>query len=262
MARDNDVQLIRHYLGLRDFAYSYAMSGLGRELTEDRLVKIARKLFAHGINEQIGADRLIDAISEQGNGKKLACRSGCAFCCMQQTSGCAPEIFAARRQMIDTMDKPTFEATVSRMREYDKLWKQHRSVNRERIFRRMCPLNQEGKCQIYDNRPAACRGFTSFDVNMCEQLYSAANEDVQVLGSKVHEAIVLHYRVGLQLALNSKGLAFPTYDYVSALLHTIDHPESIDEYLAGKDPFESYALPVAPNWVESNIRVSPLPITG
>ena len=35
----------------------------------------------------------------------------------------------------------------------------------------LCPLNVDGRCQVYDSRPFNCRVFHSFDVDACKKLF-------------------------------------------------------------------------------------------
>ena len=254
-----DPQIQRHLVGLRNFAFTYALNAMNRELSEAQLIKIATKLFSHSKRE---GDMVMDAIkmnSEQTGHPGLACRAGCAFCCMQPTSASAPEVFAIYSHLKQTLSEKEQKVLVANLRTYDNAWKHFLSTEKSRAFRQMCPLNVKGQCSVYAVRPLACRGYTSTSSEACEQFYLAGDEDANIMGSFDNEQMIFSLRIGLGHALQSKGLPHHAYDLSTALLTCFDDPKCIEKFIEGKNPFAGSEIPTLPVWMEESAILIPLP---
>ncbi|GAB6968167.1 hypothetical protein JCM25156A_22040 [Komagataeibacter kakiaceti JCM 25156] len=145
-------------------ADSMFRSGLSAASDDADIIDLARKMLA--LCDEVGQElhRICPV-------QPLACHSGCDTCC---------------RNLIQT--NPVFAALglAEARRSFDK---DQFSMLQDRLASEtlFCPFLFDGKCSIYHSRPMVCRGYYSFDVELCKQgEYSEKNMGYQ--GDGAHAA--------------------------------------------------------------------------
>lgn len=256
MRFDPNQTVHRHLLGLRDYAYTYALGSLRREKSVAKAQKINDKLNSTMDTE---FEKISEAFEKENQATRIACKTGCAFCCMQQSFVSVPELFSLYHAYC-ALDEDKKASIVAKLRAYEPKWLAHKAKNPNLLFRVMCPLNDLGMCQVYQNRPSTCRSFNSFDVKRCEEVYLTESDEVAVLGSALYTQVGRQFRTGFALAMEDEGLSTQMYDMSPALLYVIDHPEMLDQILNDPTTMPEYVLKVEEGWLETERRVFKLPI--
>jgi uncharacterized protein len=132
--------------------------------------------------------------------RALACRAGCAACCSSRV-----ELGFLEARVL-----------VRHLARQDEAWKQvvrerldaHAALMAERIdkdaIRPPCVLlDDEGRCSVYEARPAVCRKGHSLDAQACHERRAEIPQDLGLLLDA--EALIL----GVEAASNDLGLGGP-----------------------------------------------------
>lgn len=154
--------------GLRMLRATYAgavdlMPGPQEPLTGRRLAELvaAAMHFASGtIDHHI-------PVAEAANRRKVACKSGCAFCCYQHVFLSTPELAVLAFAILGGPDGDEARRVVGASAAAIA------PLSREERYRRgvPCPLldRRTRRCQVYELRPFACRGHFSLSRLACER---------------------------------------------------------------------------------------------
>jgi hypothetical protein len=120
--------------------------------------------------------RHVDAVLEaefaaqRASGAKIACVSGCTFCCHQRVGVFAHEAVALLehlRTQLPRSEAQTIERRIVANAHTIDGWtpEQHRAANLR------CALLVEGRCAAYDVRPSACARYHSLSRARCEHAF-------------------------------------------------------------------------------------------
>jgi Fe-S-cluster containining protein len=181
---------------------------LGRKRSRSRMIRAAREVH-----------RLVDPLVAKGM-KQSACRAGCFFCCFQPVEASLPEVLLIAEELGRSV--PAAEMAALRVR----IGRHKEAVRANPEGNALCPLNVDGRCQVYDARPLACRGYNAVDAQACATRHSEGSDTpIQYVGDPV--AVTRAADLALQLATRyhypeERVSGLPL---VPALAYALDHPE-------------------------------------
>ncbi len=100
----------------------------------------------------------------------LACAAGCSLCCWLRVDVRAPEVFHLAEYIRARFDATALESLMARLTAHrDKVAPLTPFDHATRNV--VCPLLQDGRCSVYQARPASCRRHHSTDLNACQFTY-------------------------------------------------------------------------------------------
>lgn len=170
---------------------------------------------------------------------KIACRSGCAFCCRQPVKVNAVEAFFLAIQVRARPD------TVLAVREAaDALAGRDPQIPKAAWLR--CPLlDQADACSVHAVRPLSCHGYVSLDVEDCKRSYPQTGA-WSVREPALYGDLRNSWRLILQAALRLNGLPDTQYELNAALCAVLETDNAEKRWLRGENIFA--ALPaISPN---------------
>ena len=139
------------------------------------------------------------------DGQRVACRSGCTYCCMVPVAASAPEVLA-----IDTFVRERFDerrkAALDRRVEANISATKGMDMNQRDRVRLNCPFLEAGKCSVYEVRPIACRGYSSYSVDDCREDYEHPGTGVDGHTNALRELVFGAIREGLAVACKSASV--------------------------------------------------------
>jgi Fe-S-cluster containining protein len=170
---------------------------------------------------------------------RIACASGCSFCCHQPVRASPVEIFFLARHLTERAD------TMTLVREAAALLA-GRSANAPKVAWIRCPLlDQAGNCSVYAARPLGCHAHVSVDVNDCKNAYPQPGEAI-VREPVLYNDLRSSCRMILQASLRLNGLPDTHYELNAALQIAMDTDNAEKRWLCGENIFS--ALPeISPN---------------
>lgn len=144
----------------------------GYRIAGDHFVK---GITVTGMNEAVrrlyrSVDGLLDSFRSRSaiEGKPVACRRGCHWCCYQAVFAGAHEMHFIREFVKRTFSEEEQEEFRQRSREKAALTLQ-KTVKELYLVRQACPFLDRGYCRIYEARPMACRIYLSSSVDSCRK---------------------------------------------------------------------------------------------
>jgi Fe-S-cluster containining protein len=165
--------------------------------------------------------------------KALACRMGCAHCCHAWVSARAPEVLIAKaaiapreREAVRASVESTYAVTGSS------------GVEERSLTAVPCPMLADGRCRIYEARPATCRTAVSLDASVCARAFrpGALPEDIPT--PDFHIVMRRGYSIALAGALKRASYPASSYEFVAAMRAALARPDAEAAWLSGEDVFE------------------------
>jgi len=181
-----------------------------------RLVRHVTDLFERSVPESARA--------------KLACRSGCAFCCHQPVKVSAPEAFFLAAQLRERPD------TAAAVRDA-AIALAGRNPEAPRVAWLRCPLLDRGDgCSVHSARPFSCHGHVSLDVEDCKISFSPGGA-WSVREPALYDDLRNSWRLILQAALRLNGLSDAHYELNAALDLALQTENAEKRWLGGENIF-------------------------
>src|SRR4051812_46037862 len=113
------------------------------------------------------------------DGHRVACRSGCTYCCTVPVAASAPEVLAIATFVRERFDEGR-QTALDRRVEANIAATDGMDMSRRDRVRLDCPFLEAGKCSVYEVRPVACRGYSSYSVEDCREDYEHPGTGVEV----------------------------------------------------------------------------------
>ena len=140
------------------------------------------------------------------------CKKGCAFCCKIFVTASAPEIFLSTSLAVKKGLSRDKISEISRLR----------SDTRAIIGLHGCPntmidcsMLSNNVCEIYSDRPIACRGYASRSSKSCE--LSLTDESVEVETPYGYGYFSSTCKIAIYVALRLRGYPYVSYEFNQAV---------------------------------------------
>jgi Fe-S-cluster containining protein len=162
---------------------------------------------------------------------KPDCKMGCNWCCHVRVT-IKPHEAVLLHRAIESMPEEARARTKARLHT---LATEIAEAPAEKLIRltRLCPLNEEGKCTVYESRPLVCRTTHSFSVKVCEEYARRGT----ILPSRLN-GIVMEFGRAVALAttvaLEHLGMDARSYD-LSNIVLAFDEDGKLGEKIAAGD---------------------------
>lgn len=223
-------------------AYGAALDTLGERPTRGGVLAAIRA--GHE-----AAQGLIDGVAAEvaASGRRVGCKSGCAFCCHQHIAASPAELLS----VYDAVSSWPAERLAELRRRLDQDAPRLAALGHaeRRASRVPCALldRRTGLCTAYAARPIPCRSHLSLLRTACEREFRnkgtlrPGDKPVPVLQEpKPLAGAVL---VAVELALDQRGLSVEPTELSLGLHAALADPTLFDRWLAGEAPFPVLAPP-------------------
>ena len=149
------------------------------------------------------------------DGHRVACRSGCTYCCTFPVAASAPEVLAIAAFVRERFDEGRRAALDLRIGANISATGGMDMSQRDRV-RLDCPFLEAGKCTVYEVRPVACRGYSSYSVEDCREDYEHPGTGVEGHTNGLRELVYGAIREGLAIACKSASVEHRLLELVRA----------------------------------------------
>ena len=174
-----------------------------------RTVELARSI--HELTDQ--SIRQVHAACHDGH--RVACRSGCTYCCMFPVAASAPEVLAVATFVHERFGEGQ-QAALNKRVEANILATDGMDMSQRDRIRLDCPFLEAGKCSVYEVRPVACRGYSSYSVEDCREDYEHPGTGVEGHTNGLRELVYGAIREGLAVACKSASVEHRLLELVRA----------------------------------------------
>ena len=157
------------------------------------------------------------------DGHRVACRSGCTHCCMFPVAASAPEVLAVAAFVREGFDEPKRAALDARVMANIAATDGMSMDQRDRV-RLDCPFLEAGQCSVYEVRPVACRGYSSYSVEDCREDREHPGAGVEIHTNGLRELVSGAIREGLGIACRSASVEHRLLELVRGYRIASDDP--------------------------------------
>ncbi|MBI2511417.1 MAG: YkgJ family cysteine cluster protein [Opitutae bacterium] len=222
---------------LPDDPYERTLTQMQKRLQR---VRSLRQMFAAlrwGLDE---LDRTL-ADTPAGVRKKVACRSGCDFCCYVPVDVQAHEVFFAAEHIQLHSSPEALEGIVARLAAHRVRVAAYRAGERDHS-RNPCALLAAGACSIYDARPQPCRAHHASDAAVCRAHRDDPTIDIGAVYIPALRARMFAVMLSVDAALETAGYDDRAYDFGSALHEALTNSLSLDTWMRHQPAFPDSCL--------------------
>jgi Fe-S-cluster containining protein len=181
------------------------------------------------------------------NGRQVACKEGCSWCCHQTVGIRAPEAIRIAEFLRGMEDTAARDEMLAKLRDLDSTTRGISADARDKL-RLACAFLKDGRCAIYSVRPLVCAEYTSFDVEDCIKAFHASFANTTIRCDKArwlaYKAVREGLNEGLAGALPKSDMAL--LELTAAVADALSSPEAAAEWRAGGPVFEKAHLMVEP----------------
>lgn len=173
---------------------------------------------------------------------KLACKSGCAWCCYQSIEATIPEAILVAIELGAPHD-PRRAAVLANAQAFRGLGEGER-----RRTGKPCALLVDKSCSVYENRPLMCRAMMAGDADQCRAAHQAAvagKPDLPVELFLFAQYFILGDQAGMRGILRDMGLQDDLVELTQAVAAILGDPGIVDRWLAGERVFGPEMAPPA-----------------
>jgi hypothetical protein len=149
------------------------------------------------------------------DGHRVACRSGCTYCCTFPVAASAPEVLAIATFVRERFDAERQAALGARIDANVAATEDMDMSQRDRV-RLDCPFLEAGECSVYEVRPIACRGVSSYSVEDCREDYEHPGAGVGIRANGLRELVFGAVRDGLAVASKTASVEHRLLELVRA----------------------------------------------
>lgn len=175
-----------------------------------------------------------------GDGDEIACQVGCTYCCTFPVATSAPEVLAIATFVRERFDDDRRSALHARVAAHIAAT-DGMDMNRRDRVRLDCPFLEEGRCSVYDVRPVACRGYSSYSVEDCREDYEHPGAGVGLETNAIRELVHGAIREGLAVACRSASVEHRLLELSRAYRIASDDPTLAETWRSRPGAFEPAA---------------------
>jgi Fe-S-cluster containining protein len=172
----------------------------------------------------------------KSKGLSLACRQGCALCCVFRVHVRAHEVFAILNYVEANFSADEKSALLVRLENHaariaPMTRKEHETTNVP------CPLLVDSKCSIYPVRPFGCRSHHSLDLAACQYSYDHPQDSAFPNAGNPEYRMLWHQMAAYAHgAFEGAGFDKQEYELGTAILAALKNPASARRWRDGKNP--------------------------
>lgn len=172
------------------------------------------------------------AIAAEPPDRPIACRAGCATCCVSKVLVLAPEVLRIAAHLRASRSEAELAALLDRVRAADAAT---RGLSRlERAEAKVpCPLlDERGACSIHAVRPIVCAAWNSLDAAACERHFAAPADVPPAPMHRPSYEVENAVLAGLGWAAKEQGLDATPLELIAALRIALERPNAGARWLA------------------------------
>lgn len=168
--------------------------------------------------------------------RAIACKAGCAYCCVLYVQ-VTPLAAIRLAQVLQAMDPQARAATMARVESvYTRV--RGKDAGASNLLAIPCPLMVDGRCSVYADRPFACRGANSADVEACRAGFGS-DHGPKLLAYIHQRQVFAAVGNGVAQGLRDAGVQDDLLELVAALSLALAHDDPLAAWRSGALDFSS-----------------------
>lgn len=184
------------------------------------------------------SDRIIQGLEESGQTPKVACKTGCSYCCHSQVNIIPIEALLISSFIHTDFTGPqicTLRAGISRTRSLTA----GKSIEQVYAMKSELPclFLSNKRCSIYKMRPSICRSWNSLDSYSCRTAYDSVDPKSSVSASPARNLVFGTTRALFAQISDACTLQSDTLLLHNAMSDCFDSTDPLDRWAGGHDVF-------------------------
>ena len=198
---------------------------------EHRAVELARSLC------ELTDQSISEVHAACDDEDQVACQSGCTYCCMVPVAASAPEVLAIA-SFVHTHFDADRRAALGRRVEASIAATEGMDMDQRDRVRLACPFLDEGKCTVYEVRPIACRGTSSYSAEDCREDFEHPATGVELQTNGLRELVFNAIREGLATACKWVRVEHRQLELARAFKIASNNPTLVETWRHRPDAFD------------------------
>lgn len=178
---------------------------------------------------------LVDELEVSGLSPRVACSSGCTFCCHSQVNIIPLEALLMAGFVKEVFSGPQVQALRGRI---DRSRAMTTGKSPGQIYGMKkdlpCVFLEAGTCSIYTARPSICRSWNSFDALACRAAYHSPDAASSVSSSEARNFIFGTARTLFQQLTRDRALQHNTLFLYNAMSDCFLDPDPLTQWARGE----------------------------
>lgn len=177
---------------------------------------------------------------------RIACTTGCAWCCHYQVGVTAPQALHIAAKLKDGAGTRSFEEQKQKLAALDKRTRGFNAAKRLKARLGCAFLDDQNACTIYAFRPFGCRGANSFDAETCKAFVTGTATKAQRDSDWLHTVpfeVQRDVQDGFHMGSLENGLRDDRLELTAAILVALETPDAAQRWIAGEDVFKTAQIP-------------------
>jgi Fe-S-cluster containining protein len=172
------------------------------------------------------------------DGHRVACRSGCTYCCTFPVAASAPEVLAIATFVRERFDAER-QATLGARIDANVAATEGMDMSQRDRVRLDCPFLEAGECSVYEFRPIVCRGVSSYSIEDCREDFEHPGTGVGIHTNGLRELVFGAIREGLAVACRSASAEHRLLELVRAYRIASEDPTLAETWRGRPEAFEA-----------------------
>lgn len=165
------------------------------------------------------------------NPAPVACKAGCHWCCFVRVSIGIEEAYRVKKSL-EMMEPDRRQRIIERLQKHVR---QTDEGSTDDLVRRprLCPMNEDGKCQVYDARAVMCRNHVAYDVRPCRSFVEGDGEGSKRINGFLQE-FGRYVTLGSIQVLEHYGIDGRSFELADAVNFLWNDPTAMDSIAGGE----------------------------
>lgn len=166
----------------------------------------------------------------------LACKPGCNYCCTIRVTAVAPEILTLAFYLKKKLNADEMGDLLSRISAFEAETATLTAL-KQVLRSTMCPLNVDGLCIGYANRPTGCIGYHSFNLQKCIEDHQNPEGEAMVPQDPQRWMFRDMHVQALEAGMRAFGLDNTELEFIPALRIALTDDDAGEKYVRGETVF-------------------------
>jgi len=172
-------------------------------------------------------------MADNGVAMPRGCKPRCNYCCHRGVTLHPAEVLAIAHRVRKLPEAESIKARAAAFAEESRGLSPADLVTNPRL----CPLNVDGLCSVYEVRPLRCQNYHSFDLQECIRDFNAPGTGQVVMQHPGKKALWDLASWAIEAVCVKFGIAGAMVELGSALNIALEGGAEIGDVVAGKDVF-------------------------
>lgn len=227
-----------------DSLYARVLHGVLKVVEQEERAHAAAAAATHIVAEYDKAvDALPNAYFQRGVGHvRIECEKGCHYCCHLRVSTDGATILALAEHIRLTRNPKEGAALIAKLDAFDEESKKIDPANIA-FTPRLCPLNEDGLCTVYEARPLSCRAWHSQSLAACKHGFEANHRHSRIPLDGRRMDLKHVYDAALTDGLAAAGFDMKELELAPALAIALRDAVTAEQYAKSGGVFEDAHRP-------------------